>query len=508
MSNWKKIWNERNFNEENIFEYNGYNFKSKNEYNKFIFEITKYLPIKNNQKILDIGCGNGSFINKVLINKCIESYDLTGIDFCKKNIDYANKNFYGNFINHDIKNVFPFEDNCFDIIICVSTLFYLTNEIELQQVFSEIKRLCKDDGIIFFGNCMDFDKKILAEELRETSHPLKSHHLFIKKNDIIKFFMKNKITITDLDDLDLDFYNGQKYKFNILIENIPKNNIGIDFHDTLSYNADFFRQLLSYWSSKVIIVTGTPLSQKNKIEAELNCLGFFKDIHYDKICFGYEYEKEEMDYNHFEKMKIHKLNIIKDNNIRIYFDDNPYYVNYLKDHGIYVYQTILSKDYINSFKQIDKYFCCNLQENQFNFLKSYSQKKKVYIPGVFDLFHIGHLKLLNKFNSVDYYLIIGVQDDTSVYNCKKKYPVLNIDQRIEFIKNLPFVDKVVSYSNTDQSEYLKKLDIEIFVIGPEFGNTKEHKNTLEFCLNNNINIIKTERTPNISTTQIINKLLV
>ena len=62
-----------------------------------------------------------------------------------------------------------------------------------------------------------------------------------------------------------------------------------------------------------------------------------------------------MDYTHFEKMKKHKLKIIKDNNIKIYFDDNPFYVNYLKDHGINVYQNILSINYINKFKQIDKY---------------------------------------------------------------------------------------------------------------------------------------------------------
>ena len=178
-------------------------------------------------KILDIGCGNGSFINQVLKNKSIESYELTGIDFCKNNIDYANKHFDGNFINHDIKDVLPFEDNCFDVIICISTLIYLTNEIELQKVLSEIKRVCKDDSIIFLGNCMDFDKKTLSKKLREKSHPLKSTHLYIKKIDIVKIFEKHKITITDLDELDLEFYTGQKYKFNILIENIPKNNIKI-----------------------------------------------------------------------------------------------------------------------------------------------------------------------------------------------------------------------------------------------------------------------------------------
>lgn len=507
MSDWKKIWNRRDFNESKNYEYNGYKFKNDGEYDTFIFEITKNLTIKNDQKILDIGCGNGSFIDKILKNKSVESYNLTGIDFCKKSIDYANKHFNGNFINHDIKDGLPFEDNYFDVIICISTLFYLTNEIELQKVLSEIKRVCKDDSIIFLGNCMDFDKQIIAKNLREKSHPLKSNHLYIKKIDIIKLFRKHKITITDLDELDLDFYTGQKYKFNILIQNNPKNNIGIDFHDTLSYNPDFFKILFNNWNSKVIIITGTPLSQKKKIEQQLNNLGFFENIHYDYVCYGYEYKKEAMDYTHFEKMKKHKLKMIKDNNIKIYFDDNPFYVNYLKDYGINVYQTILSTKYINKFKQIDKYFCCNLQENQFSFLVDTTKKKRVYIPGVFDLFHIGHLKLLNKFNDKNKFLIIGVQDDLSVYNSKGKYPVLNTNERIAFIKELSFVDRVLPYKNTDQSHFLQELNIDIFVIGPEFGYTKEHKNTINFCKKNNIKIITTERTKGISTTQIINKIL-
>ena len=69
MSNWKKIWNNMKINEENVYEFNGYKFKNNEEYYKFIFELTKNIVIKENQKILDIGCGNGSFINEVLKKK-------------------------------------------------------------------------------------------------------------------------------------------------------------------------------------------------------------------------------------------------------------------------------------------------------------------------------------------------------------------------------------------------------------------------------------------------------
>ena len=122
------------------------------------------------------------------------------------------------------------------------------------------------------------------------------------------------------------------------------------------------------------------------------------------------------------------------------------------------------------------------------------------------MFHIGHLKLLNKFNNKKNFLIIGVQDDSSVYKSKGKYPVSNTDDRIAFIKELSFVDRVISYNNTDQSELLQELNIDIFVIGPDFGYTIEHKNTINYCKRNNINIIMNERTEGISTTSIIDNI--
>ena len=92
------------------YEYNGYKFKNEDEYHKFIFEIAKNITINNNQKILDIGCGNGSFINEIILkNNSIKSYDLTGIDFYKKH--RLRKHFNGNFINQArYKRCFPFED--------------------------------------------------------------------------------------------------------------------------------------------------------------------------------------------------------------------------------------------------------------------------------------------------------------------------------------------------------------------------------------------------------------
>jgi len=144
-------------------------------------------------------------------------------------------------------------------------------------------------------------------------------------------------------------------------------NLGIDFHDTLSYAPEFFKRLISGWQGKVYIVTGTPPSKREEIEEGLADLGFGPETYEDILC-GFEYEKKNMGLEHFQKMAEHKLRILKEYNIEIFYDDNPYYVNVAKDHGITVFQTIIADKYLDDFGEKDPFFTCNLQKNQFNFL--------------------------------------------------------------------------------------------------------------------------------------------
>lgn len=144
-------------------------------------------------------------------------------------------------------------------------------------------------------------------------------------------------------------------------------NIGIDFHDTISYNPEFFKQLMNSWFGDVYIVTGTPASKKEETIKQLEDIGIDRSMYVD-ILMGFEYKKEDMEVNHFHKMKIHKLKHLKDNNITIYFDDNPFYIDYLRNNGITTFQTVLNDEYLDEFENKHKFFTCNLQRNQFEYL--------------------------------------------------------------------------------------------------------------------------------------------
>ena len=144
-------------------------------------------------------------------------------------------------------------------------------------------------------------------------------------------------------------------------------NIGLDFHDTISYDPEFFVTLIKTWPGKVFIVTGTPPSKIREIEAALEALGVARtDV--DGILMGYEYDKADMSLEHFRRMARHKLKLLQDNDIQVYCDDNPFYVSYIKDHGILTLQPIMSEKYLKVFEEADPFFTCNLQRTQFNYL--------------------------------------------------------------------------------------------------------------------------------------------
>lgn len=92
--------------------------------------------------------------------------------------------------------------------------------------------------------------------------------------------------------------------------------------------------------------------------------------------------------------------------------------------------------------------------------------KKVYTSGVFDLFHVGHVSVLNKAKQFGDYLIVGVHSDEDVKSYKRT-PVISCEQRCEIIRNIKCVDEVIIAPltpNIDASFY-ETHEIDIHVAG-------------------------------------------
>ena len=121
--------------------------------------------------------------------------------------------------------------------------------------------------------------------------------------------------------------------------------------------------------------------------------------------------------------------------------------------------------------------------------------KTVITYGTFDMFHIGHLKLIQKLKKLGDKLIIAVSTD-EFNELKGKKTIIPFDQRAEIVENIKGVDLVIPEKSWEQKiEDIKKYNVDIFAIGDDW------KGKFDF-LKDYCEVIYLPRTESISTTEI------
>lgn len=125
-----------------------------------------------------------------------------------------------------------------------------------------------------------------------------------------------------------------------------------------------------------------------------------------------------------------------------------------------------------------------------------------YTQGTYDLFHIGHLNLLNNAKKQCDYLIVGINSDELVKNYKNKNTIINEKDRAEIVSSIKCVDKVYITETLDKLEILKNIKFDAIFIGDDWkGNERWIKTEKELKLHN-IDVVFLPHTDGISTTKI------
>lgn len=121
--------------------------------------------------------------------------------------------------------------------------------------------------------------------------------------------------------------------------------------------------------------------------------------------------------------------------------------------------------------------------------------KTVITYGTFDMFHIGHLKLLQRLGEISDKLIVAVSTDE--FNSKKgKKTLIPYSQRAEIVNSINCVDLVIPEDSWDQKiTDIKDYDVSVFAMGDDWVGEFDYLN--EFC-----KVLYLSRTENISTTKL------
>lgn len=192
-------------------------------------------------------------------------------------------------------------------------------------------------------------------------------------------------------------------------------------------------------------------------------------------------------------------------------------VELLKETTFNIYEKMINKEllYIPMYEEVYKNVIERYKNNNVEFgLSSYeyktsnnrvSSKPQVvvgYLSGTFDLFHIGHLNLLERAKALCDYLIVGVHESGA---WKGKETFIPFEERKRIVGACKYVDKVIQSLPEDSDAYdIYKVN-KIFV-GSDYKGSARFNKYEEYLKDKNVEIVYFPYTQGTSSTQLRDKL--
>lgn len=129
-----------------------------------------------------------------------------------------------------------------------------------------------------------------------------------------------------------------------------------------------------------------------------------------------------------------------------------------------------------------------------------------YTTGVFDLFHVGHVKILERARSLCDFLIVGVTTDEAC-KYKNKTPVIDFYDRCEVVKACQYVDCVVPQEDHDKLAAHDRYKFDIMFVGDDWYQSENWEVYEADLSHRNVRVVYFPYTKKTSST-LINQTLV
>jgi glycerol-3-phosphate cytidylyltransferase len=97
--------------------------------------------------------------------------------------------------------------------------------------------------------------------------------------------------------------------------------------------------------------------------------------------------------------------------------------------------------------------------------KKYS---RLYTSGCFDIFHHGHLNIINRSKALCDHLIVGVSTDELILKEKGRLPVIPFEERVSILNALSEVDEVVPQTDKNKQKTVDTYKIDAISVGSDW----------------------------------------
>ncbi len=94
-----------------------------------------------------------------------------------------------------------------------------------------------------------------------------------------------------------------------------------------------------------------------------------------------------------------------------------------------------------------------------------------YVPGVYDMFHVGHLNILKQARERCDWLIAGVVSDEKAARVKGKHPVVPLLERVAILEHIDLVDEVVIETQPTKVDLWQDHPFEVIFKGDDWQDT-------------------------------------
>jgi glycerol-3-phosphate cytidylyltransferase len=94
-----------------------------------------------------------------------------------------------------------------------------------------------------------------------------------------------------------------------------------------------------------------------------------------------------------------------------------------------------------------------------------------YVPGVYDMFHVGHLNILRNARLACDHLIAGVVSDERATIVKGKEPVVPAAERLEIVRSIRYVDEAVLEDVPTKIAMWERVHFDVIIKGDDWRGT-------------------------------------